>query len=133
LPTPKNRPIERKPSPSKYNCKAFFFTDKEYSLDFFSTVKLNPQPLHLYLCTPFYNPVFYLFRSFAFWTIHAFLSQKYKIYPNLAMPKNLQGVAKWEVDTTNTDKILSIEAKDGLTANEVMETLKNKGYQAQQL
>lgn len=49
------------------------------------------------------------------------------------MPKNLQGVAKWEVDTTNTDKILSIEAKDGLTANEVMETLKNKGYQAQQL
>lgn len=46
---------------------------------------------------------------------------------------NLQGVAKWEVDTTNTDKILSIEAKDGLTANEVMETLKNKGYQAQKL
>jgi copper chaperone len=37
---------------------------------------------------------------------------------------NLKGVKNWKVDTTNPDKILSIEAEDGLT-------LKNKGYNAQ--
>ncbi|HEY4327532.1 MAG TPA: cation transporter [Mucilaginibacter sp.] len=45
----------------------------------------------------------------------------------------LKGISHWDVDTSNPDKILSVEATDGLTANEVVETLKNKGYQAQEI
>jgi copper chaperone len=44
---------------------------------------------------------------------------------------NLKGVKHWEVDTTNPNKILSIEAEDGLTIVDVINTLKNKGYNAQ--
>jgi copper chaperone len=43
---------------------------------------------------------------------------------------NLKGVKHWKVDIANPDKILSVEAEDGLTAVEVVEALKNKGYQA---
>jgi copper chaperone len=43
---------------------------------------------------------------------------------------SLNGVKHWEVNTNNPDKILSIQAEDGLTANEIIETLKNKGYTA---
>lgn len=46
---------------------------------------------------------------------------------------NLKGVNKWEVDTTTPDKILSIQAENGLTANEVVESLKKRGYQAQKI
>jgi copper chaperone len=43
---------------------------------------------------------------------------------------NLKGVKHWKVDTANPDKVLSIEAEDALTTVEVIEALKNKGYQA---
>jgi len=46
---------------------------------------------------------------------------------------NLKGVNKWEVDTTTPDKILSIQTENGLTANEVVESLKKRGYQAQKI
>jgi copper chaperone len=42
---------------------------------------------------------------------------------------NLKGVK--QVDTANPNKILSIEAVDGLTTVDVINTLKNKGYNAQ--
>ncbi len=45
----------------------------------------------------------------------------------------LKGVKHWEVDTNNPDKVLSVQAEDGLKASDVVETLKNKGYQAQKL
>ncbi|MEO7212050.1 MAG: heavy metal-associated domain-containing protein [Mucilaginibacter sp.] len=44
---------------------------------------------------------------------------------------NLKGVKQWKVDTADPNKILSIEAEDGLTTTEVINTLKNKGYNAQ--
>jgi copper chaperone len=43
----------------------------------------------------------------------------------------LKGVKHWEVDTANPNKILSIEAEDGLTTVDVISTLKNRGYNAQ--
>jgi copper chaperone len=44
---------------------------------------------------------------------------------------NLKGVKHWKVDTANHNKILTIEAEDGLTIVDVINTLKNKGYNAQ--
>ncbi|MEO6850915.1 MULTISPECIES: heavy-metal-associated domain-containing protein [unclassified Mucilaginibacter] len=44
---------------------------------------------------------------------------------------NLKGVKHWEVNTADPNKILSIEAEDGLTTVDVINTLKNKGYNAQ--
>ena len=46
---------------------------------------------------------------------------------------SLNGVKHWEVDTKNPDKILSVQTEDGLTANEVIEALKTKGYQARSI
>jgi len=45
----------------------------------------------------------------------------------------LEGVAKWEVDTTNPNKILTVESDNGLTANEVISALKTKGYNAEKI
>ena len=45
----------------------------------------------------------------------------------------LEGVAKWEVDTANPDKILTVESANGLTANEVISALKTKGYNAEKI
>jgi copper chaperone len=44
---------------------------------------------------------------------------------------NLKGVKQWKVDTANPDKVLSIEAENGLTTVDVINALKNKGYNAQ--
>jgi copper chaperone len=44
---------------------------------------------------------------------------------------NLKGVKHWEVNTADPNKILSIEAEDGLTTVDVINTFKNKGYNAQ--
>jgi copper chaperone CopZ len=41
-----------------------------------------------------------------------------------------EGINKWEVDTDNPDKILSIET-DNLTAEEVITIIDNAGYTAQ--
>jgi copper chaperone len=45
----------------------------------------------------------------------------------------LEGVAKWEVDTANPDKILTVESDNGLNANDVISALKNKGYNAEKI
>ncbi|WP_394772432.1 heavy-metal-associated domain-containing protein [Mucilaginibacter sp.] len=45
----------------------------------------------------------------------------------------LDGVSKWGVDTANPDKILTIESENGLTASEVISTLKTKGYNAEKI
>lgn len=45
----------------------------------------------------------------------------------------LEGVNKWEVDTTTSNKILSIQTENGITANEVVESLNKRGYQAQKI
>lgn len=46
---------------------------------------------------------------------------------------SLEGIEKWEVDTTNPDKILTVQAGDGLTAGEVITALKVKGYHAEKI
>ncbi|MDN3584965.1 heavy-metal-associated domain-containing protein [Mucilaginibacter flavus] len=45
----------------------------------------------------------------------------------------LEGVSKWDVDTTNPDKILTVQSGDGLTAGEVISALKIKGYHAEKI
>ncbi|MFD2146083.1 heavy-metal-associated domain-containing protein [Mucilaginibacter antarcticus] len=45
----------------------------------------------------------------------------------------LDGVAKWDVDTANPDKILTVELNEGLTASEVISALKSKGYNAEKI
>lgn len=44
---------------------------------------------------------------------------------------NLDGLQKWEVDTANPDKVLTVEANTNLKADEVISALKTKGYQAE--
>ncbi|MEO7214735.1 heavy metal-associated domain-containing protein [Mucilaginibacter sp.] len=46
---------------------------------------------------------------------------------------NLSGIAKWEVDTANPDKILTVESNERLTPNEVISALKSKGYHAEKI
>ncbi len=46
---------------------------------------------------------------------------------------NLEGIEKWEVDTANPDKILTVESDNGLTANDVISVLKTKGYNAEKI
>jgi len=45
----------------------------------------------------------------------------------------LKGVVKWEVDTTNPEKILTLQSAEELTAGEVIEVLKGKGYNAEKI
>jgi copper chaperone len=45
----------------------------------------------------------------------------------------LEGVAKWEVDTTNPDKMLTVESDNRLTANDIIRALKTKGYNAEKI
>ena len=44
----------------------------------------------------------------------------------------LNGVYKWEVDIANVDKILTVEA-EGLSAQEVADTVKKAGFTAEQI
>ena len=44
----------------------------------------------------------------------------------------LAGVHKWEVDTTNADKILTVEA-EGVSAQEVADAVKKAGFTAEQV
>ncbi|CAN5362624.1 hypothetical protein BH09BAC6_BH09BAC6_01110 [soil metagenome] len=46
---------------------------------------------------------------------------------------NLTGVKQWKVDTSNPDKVLTIQAEDGLKKENVIDALKNKGYRAQEI
>lgn len=43
---------------------------------------------------------------------------------------NLSEISKWEVDTNNPEKILTVEGRDELNAETVISTLKKAGYTA---
>jgi copper chaperone len=43
---------------------------------------------------------------------------------------SLKGLQKWEVDTTNADKLLTVQAGDGLSAEQIITALNDKGYTA---
>lgn len=45
----------------------------------------------------------------------------------------LSDIEKWDVDTQNPDKILTIEGKPGLDEQKVIDTLENAGYKAEKL
>jgi len=45
----------------------------------------------------------------------------------------VEGIAKWEVNTANPDKVLTVESEEGLTPNDVISALKNKGYHAEKI
>lgn len=46
---------------------------------------------------------------------------------------NLLGVEKWEVDTQNPDKVLTVQTDSGLDSQKVIDTLKGVGYNAEKL
>src|SRR5690554_1435923 len=64
---------------------AFFLADFGYSFDLFSTVKLNPHFLHLYLCKPLTMPFFIFSVLLHFGQFHHFFSKDKKNYPKLAI------------------------------------------------
>lgn len=43
---------------------------------------------------------------------------------------NAQGINNWNVDTTNSDKILTV-ASEGITEQEVIEIIQKKGFKAE--
>ena len=45
----------------------------------------------------------------------------------------LKDIQHWEVDTANPDKILTVKADDNLTAVQVIDALKQKGYKAEKV
>lgn len=45
---------------------------------------------------------------------------------------NADGICTWEVDTTNSDKILTIKS-EGITEDEVIAIVKSKGFKAEPL
>ncbi|MBE9602709.1 heavy-metal-associated domain-containing protein [Pedobacter sp. MC2016-24] len=45
----------------------------------------------------------------------------------------LPEISKWEVDTNNPDKVLTVEGNDELDAETVIDTLKSAGYVATSL
>lgn len=45
----------------------------------------------------------------------------------------LSEVSKWEVDTNNPDKVLTIEGSDNLDAEKVVDTIEKAGYLAKEL
>ncbi len=45
---------------------------------------------------------------------------------------NAKGIEKWNVDTSNPDKILTVEST-GITKEEVVNIVKAKGFEAQPL
>lgn len=46
---------------------------------------------------------------------------------------NLSAIEKWEVDTQSADKILTIEGKEKIDAQQVIDVLKTAGYNAERL
>ncbi|MBX3241981.1 MAG: cation transporter [Chitinophagaceae bacterium] len=45
---------------------------------------------------------------------------------------NAEGICEWNVDITNSDKILTVKA-DGITEDEVVAIIKRKGFKAEPL
>ena len=52
-----------------------------------------------------------------------------KVTPSL---NNAKGISKWEVDTTNPQKVLTVETSE-LSENELVSILKNAGFNATRL
>lgn len=42
-------------------------------------------------------------------------------------------IENWAVDTENPDKILTVEGKPGVDSKEIIDTLEDAGYKAEQL
>jgi copper chaperone len=45
----------------------------------------------------------------------------------------LKAIQHWEVDTTDPNKILTVQAENNLTSIEVIDALKQKGYNVQSI
>ena len=45
----------------------------------------------------------------------------------------LSGIEKWEVDTQNPDKILTVEGKQGIDTDQIIHTLEEAGYKAEKI
>ena len=45
----------------------------------------------------------------------------------------LSEIEKWEVDTQNPDKVLTVQGKDGLHEESIVDTLEKAGYKAEKL
>lgn len=45
----------------------------------------------------------------------------------------LDEIAKWDVDTTSPDKVLTIEATSGISVEKITGALQERGYQAVQI
>lgn len=45
---------------------------------------------------------------------------------------NNEGIHHWEVDTTNSDKILTVSSK-GITEKEIITIIKSKGFNAESI
>ena len=52
-----------------------------------------------------------------------------KVTPKL---NEVKGIAKWNVDTNNPNKILTVEA-DNISANEVIDTVNKAGFKIEEL
>ncbi|MEI6142003.1 MAG: heavy-metal-associated domain-containing protein [Mariniphaga sp.] len=52
-----------------------------------------------------------------------------KVTPSL---NNAKGISKWDVDTTNPQKVLTVETSE-LSENEIISILKTAGYNATKL
>ena len=46
---------------------------------------------------------------------------------------NLSEITKWEVDTVNPDKILTVEGNGNLNENDIVKSLKEAGYKAERV
>lgn len=45
----------------------------------------------------------------------------------------LSTIEKWEVDTQNPDKILTVEGKQGIDTDQIIDTLEAAGYKAEKI
>lgn len=45
----------------------------------------------------------------------------------------LSDIENWEVDTQNPDKILTVEGKQGIDADQIIDTLEEAGYRAEKI
>jgi len=45
----------------------------------------------------------------------------------------LSAIEKWEVDTQNPDKILTVEGKQGINTDQIIDTLEEAGYKAEKI
>lgn len=46
---------------------------------------------------------------------------------------NLSQITKWEVNTENPDKILTVDGSESLNENDIVETLEKAGFKAERI